>query len=159
MTTLWAWKGTLLPVVRFADGQEWTIPPVRFSTHFHGQGECTRAQVPLKLAWAITVHKSQGMSLDSVRLSLRDMFADGQAYVALSRARSLQGLSVIDCDMGCLRSNPHVLEFYESHRDDDDDDRNCDGTPPTSGTSSPSHVHPEWARYTRLREIALELRS
>lgn len=68
--------------------------------------------MPLKLAWAITVHKSQGMTLDRLRVSLRSMFAEGQVYVALSRARGLVGLEVADWRGVAVRCDPAVRKFY-----------------------------------------------
>jgi len=104
-----------LPVVRFADdGRELVIPPARITYDLYGTGTCSRVQVPLKAAWAITVHKSQGMTLDAVAVSLCDMFAVGQAYVALSRARSVEGLQILDWDLECLRTDAEVVAFYRS---------------------------------------------
>ena len=143
VVTLKAWPGTALPIMRFADGAELAVPPTRFSASFFNLAECERVQVPLKLAWAITVHKSQGMSLDAARLSLRSMFAMGQAYVALSRVRSLEGLQVLDWSMDCLRTDPTVVNFYralkggnescvDEEKEDDDD-------------------HPSWSAYVEQR--------
>ena len=59
-----------------------------------GKGEAVRVQYPVKLAWSMSIHKCQGLSLSRVSLDIGDCFAPGQAYVALSRARSLEGLNI-----------------------------------------------------------------
>lgn len=69
-------------------------------------------QIPLMLAWAISIHKSQGQSLNAVCVNLENIFADGQAYVALSRATSLKGLQVLNFSPKKVHANPDVLRFY-----------------------------------------------
>ena len=73
------------------------------------------AQLPLMLAWGITIHKAQGMSLDFADVDIGgDIFADGQAYVALSRARSLEGLSLTAFRRQSVRAKPEVVAFYRA---------------------------------------------
>ncbi|XP_072172683.1 ATP-dependent DNA helicase PIF1-like [Diadema setosum] len=100
------------PKVRFMSGLEVVIRPERWSVCVGPSIILTRRQLPLKLAWAISIHKSQGMSLDCVEISLSRVFECGQAYVALSRATSLQGLRVLDFDASCVRAHPDVIKFY-----------------------------------------------
>lgn len=73
-------------------------------------------QVPLRLAWAITVHKSQGMSLDAAVMDLSAAFEYGQGYVALSRVRSLGGLYLSGFNEQALRVHPQILKKDASFR-------------------------------------------
>lgn len=78
----------------------------------------SRTQIPLIAGYAITVHKSQGMTLDRVIVNLRDAFEPSQIYVALSRARSLKGLSVVGLPQKDLGgTNKQVKEFLETYLD------------------------------------------
>ena len=74
--------------------------------------DTTLTYMPLKLAYAITIHKSQGMTLDSVIIDMKDIFEYGQAYVALSRVRDSKSLKVLNLKKGYFRTHPDVLEFY-----------------------------------------------
>ncbi|KAF4666907.1 hypothetical protein FOZ61_009115 [Perkinsus olseni] len=74
-----------------------------------------RKQIPLKLSWAMTIHKAQGMSIDCVQVDISRVFAEGQAYVALSRARSIEGLQVLSFDARRFGCSPEVVEFYRTH--------------------------------------------
>nr|XP_009861135.1 ATP-dependent DNA helicase PIF1-like [Ciona intestinalis] len=105
-----------LPIVRFLNGDEHTIKLECWTVKVVCDLIVVRKQIPLKLAWAISIHKSQGMSLDCVEMSLSRVFECGQAYVALSRARNLEGLRVLDFQASCVRSNVHVLRFYRRIR-------------------------------------------
>lgn len=69
-------------------------------------------QYPLKLAYAITVHKSQGMTLDFADIDFKNFFAPGQAYVALSRVKSLDGLTVRNWNKDCVKADKNALDFY-----------------------------------------------
>ncbi|XP_040082682.1 ATP-dependent DNA helicase PIF1 [Oryx dammah] len=105
-------EGRGLPQVRFLCGVTEVIRADRWTVQTTGGQLLSRQQLPLQLAWAISIHKSQGMSLDCVEMSLGRVFASGQAYVALSRARSLEGLRVLDFDPMVVRCDPRVLSFY-----------------------------------------------
>lgn len=71
-------------------------------------------QIPLILSWAITIHKSQGITLEYANINIGyNIFEYGQSYVALSRVRSLEGLYIQGLDYSKIRANPKVLEFYE----------------------------------------------
>ncbi|XP_051783963.1 ATP-dependent DNA helicase PIF1-like [Erpetoichthys calabaricus] len=80
------------PKVRFVCGVMETMKIERWIFKASSGIYLSRQQLPLKLAWAISIHKSQGMSLDCVQISFSRVFESGQAYVALSQACSLEGL-------------------------------------------------------------------
>jgi len=77
-----------------------------------GQELATRDQIPLRLAYAITIHKSQGCTLSKAKVNLRSTFAYGQAYVALSRVRDLSGLYIEDIRWESIMASPDALAFY-----------------------------------------------
>jgi len=103
----------IYPVVRFQTGNEVVIRAYMWKKFFRNRVYAYVAQIPLKLAYAFTIHKSQGQSLDCAEIQLDDsIFDEGQAYTALSRVRSLQGLSLRKLSPGAIRANPRVIKFY-----------------------------------------------
>ncbi len=98
-------------------GERITIEKASWAIEDGGKILAEINQYPLRLAWAITVHKSQGMSLDSVEVDLSKSFEPGMGYVALSRVRTLAGLKILGINDTALRVNPLVLE-YDRHLKD-----------------------------------------
>jgi ATP-dependent DNA helicase PIF1 len=73
------------------------------------------AVMPIALAWAVTIHKSQGITLDCCTIDIGEsLFACGQAYTALSRVKSLNGLRVVSVTKSAFKTHPDVIEFYEA---------------------------------------------
>jgi ATP-dependent DNA helicase PIF1 len=104
-----------LPVVRFNNGLEMTINyHTWLSDNIPGIGV---SQIPLILSWAITIHKSQGASLERCIIDIGDaVFEAGQSYVALSRIKSLEGVSITRYDVRKIYVNKRVREFYGTLR-------------------------------------------
>jgi ATP-dependent exoDNAse (exonuclease V) alpha subunit len=99
-----------LPLVRTAAGKSFKAEPHDWSIEDNDEVVATVTQVPLRLAWAITVHKSQGMSLDAAVIDLSRVFECGQGYVALSRVRSLSGLHLLGMNPRATMVHPEVAE-------------------------------------------------
>lgn len=108
--------GTDYPVVEFKNGRTVTVVPDTWELR---DGETKRAsitQVPLRLAWAITVHKSQGMTLDAARIDLRKAFVEGMGYVALSRVKNLNSLYLRGINQMALRVSDNARAIDENLR-------------------------------------------
>jgi ATP-dependent DNA helicase PIF1 len=107
------------PVVRFtiADGSTRDLLCQREKWKVElpdGEVQAERSQVPLILAWALSIHKAQGQTLERVKVDLGRVFEKGQAYVALSRATSMQGLQVMGFDPRKVMAHERVRVFYNS---------------------------------------------
>lgn len=104
------------PIVKTFDGKSITVYPEEWKFEDNGQVRAIISQVPLRLAWAITIHKSQGMTLDTAEIDLGDAFEPGMGYVALSRVRKLDGLKLMNLNDMALKVHPKILDQDESFR-------------------------------------------
>ena len=96
-------------------GREVEVEPFTFTLlDADGHEVASARNFPVNLAYASTIHKVQGATLDRVHASLRGLWEPGQAYVALSRARSGQAVTLRDWDWRSILSDPAVLAFYEN---------------------------------------------
>lgn len=95
------------------DGTRIVVDRADWAIEENGKIKAAISQIPLRLAWAITVHKSQGMTLDTAVMDLSDAFVAGQGYVALSRVRSLSGLVLRGFNTRALQIDPRVIEYDE----------------------------------------------
>lgn len=105
-----------IPVVQFRSSEQYQAKMEKWTIKGAGGAFVHRKQIPLKLAWAFSIHKSQGLTLDCVEMSLGRVFDAGQAYVALSRAQSLESLRVLDFNTQQVWADRTVLEFYKKFR-------------------------------------------
>jgi ATP-dependent DNA helicase PIF1 len=111
----------ILPIVKFASvPTPITIHPALWEIKGpDGNVEAQRWQFPLKLAWFLTVHKSQGLTLDRVLTTLEGMFEWGQVYVALSRCKSFKSLRIVgEITRSKIKAHPLAVRFYEKMEND-----------------------------------------
>ncbi|RXJ60033.1 AAA family ATPase [Candidatus Marinarcus aquaticus] len=101
-----------LPIVKLSNGyvikvefEDWAIENEK------GKVSAKISQIPLKLAWAITIHKSQGMTLDAAQIDLSKTFEVGQGYVALSRIKNIEGLKLMGFNEKALSVDPLILSI------------------------------------------------
>lgn len=99
-----------LPVIKTREGVLLTAEAMEWQVEEDGKVKASVSQVPLRLAYAMTVHKSQGMSMDAAVIDLSKAFEYGQGYVALSRVRRLEGLHLLGLNNRALEVHPEILE-------------------------------------------------
>ena len=106
------------PVVRLMNGRRIYVEEHSWSLTEDGRVRAEISQLPLRLAWAITIHKSQGMSLDAAEIDLSKAFTPGMGYVALSRVRSLDGLYLQGLNRMALSMHPQIHDLDRELRQD-----------------------------------------
>jgi DNA-binding CsgD family transcriptional regulator len=104
------------PIVRVNSGLTIPVSSQSWKIEEEGKVKAEISQLPLRLAWAITVHKSQGMSLDSMELDLSKSFVKGMGYVALSRVRSLNGMKLLGFNDMSLLVDDEILTMDEKFK-------------------------------------------
>ncbi|MDD4531715.1 MAG: PIF1 family ATP-dependent DNA helicase, partial [Candidatus Pacebacteria bacterium] len=106
-------KETKLPIIKTLSGEGILAEPASWEYEEEGEIKASIKQIPLRLAWAITVHKSQGMTLDAAEIDLSNSFEYGMGYVALSRLKSLNGLKLLGINERAFEVDPEIAEFDE----------------------------------------------
>ena len=108
------------PIIKIKNGRKIDAEAMDWSIEDNGRILASVSQLPLRLAWAITVHKSQGISLDAAVMDLRQVFEFGQGYVALSRVKRLSGLHLLGWNKRAFEVHPGVLEKDTEFRQSSD---------------------------------------
>jgi ATP-dependent DNA helicase PIF1 len=103
-----------IPIVKFLNGVTMAIIHKTWTIEENGEPIFMFTQIPLKVAFAVSAHKVQGITIDYSEVDLVNIFEFGQAYVALSRCRTLEGLSIINLNKECFKAHPRVVDFYNS---------------------------------------------
>ncbi len=105
-----------MPIVETKDGMHVSTDPMEWQVEEQGKVRASISQIPLRLAYAMTVHKSQGMSMDAAVMDLSRAFEYGQGYVALSRVRRLSGVYLTGLNARALEVHPEILKKDQDFR-------------------------------------------
>jgi hypothetical protein len=100
-----------LPIVKTFRGKNIIVTPESWRIEEEDELKAEISQIPLRLAWAITVHKSQGMNLDAAEIDLSKCFLEGMGYVALSRLSALDGLKLMGINDEALLVNREIMKL------------------------------------------------
>jgi ATP-dependent exoDNAse (exonuclease V) alpha subunit len=105
------------PIVRTLKGKRILVNPSSWKIEENDEVKAKITQIPLRLAWAITIHKSQGMSLDAAEIDLSKTFIQGAGYVALSRVKSMNGIKLLGFNKIALKVSPHIVEMDKEFKE------------------------------------------
>lgn len=100
--------------VKFDNGTIKELKRSPFHLHFKGKKVIERKQIPLMYAYGITIHKSQGLTMDNLYIDMKRIFSPGQCYVALSRVKSLDGLYIKNFNKNKIMVDDRIVKFYKS---------------------------------------------
>ena len=154
-------RGDGVPIVQFKQGDPVAIERQRWTS-----ADCLaihRDQIPLRVAYAISIHKSQGATLDCALVDIgTTIFEYGQAYVALSRVRNLESLYIFNLDATKIMAHPTVLQYYEQIMEANSDSMSDDSEQDTTSTAIVDAVQDEdwrpilqnWLSRTGLKCLA-----
>ncbi len=145
------------PIVQLKNGRTVTVTPEAWELRDGDKKRASLSQIPLRLAWAITVHKSQGMTLDSAKIDLRRAFVEGMGYVALSRVRGLDTLSLVGINQMALKVSSDALAIDEALRSKSARDskrfRHLEVKSQTRAKAKPEKPKTEWKeKVSKMRE-------
>ncbi|WVF68806.1 hypothetical protein IAT40_003579 [Kwoniella sp. CBS 6097] len=125
-----AWPVVEFVPAKYASGKQAkkVVIPVMTVDVMNAQGkaEATRLQIPLILAWALTIHKSQGQTIERVKIDLDKIFVEGQTYVAISRAVSLESLEIQNFRREKVMAHPRVIEWARPLEQEQKDEEEWD---------------------------------